>query len=148
MPFTSLRSPAFHKTYLKVTGFLVASFGPVCCLGTLPELAEPARWTLDLLSLPLDGRESLDDSTARLILALLGGFLWGYGVTIWCLSAYVYDKAPEMVRRAVLTGLCAWFVLDSLGSVMGGHASNAGWNVLVLLLFVGPLWWPARPAAA
>ena len=138
------RTPEFHKKYLKVTGFLVASFAPICFLGTMPEFAEPGRWTLDILSWPLDGRESLEDSTARFLSALLGGFLLGYGVTIWCLSSFVYDKAPEMVRRCVLIGLCSWFLLDSMGSIAGGHASNAIWNIFVLLSFVGPLWLPAN----
>lgn len=138
------RTHKFHKKYLKVSGFLVAVFGPICFLGTIPETAEMARWTLDVLSWPLDGRESLDDSTARLLSALLGGFLLGYGVTIWSLSVYVYDKAPEMVRRSVLIGLCSWFILDSSGSIAGGHPSNALWNILVILSFVGPLWLPAK----
>lgn len=139
------RTQQFHKKYLKVSGFLVALFGPICFLGTMPEFAEPARLTLDLLSWPVDGRESLDDSTVKLVSALLGGFLLGYGVTIWLLSSLVYDKAPEMVRRAVLIGLCSWFFLDSCGSIAGGHASNAAWNILVLLAFVGPLWLPVKP---
>lgn len=138
------RTHEFHKKYLKISGFLVALFGPICFLGTIPELAEPARLTLDLLSWPIDGRESLDDSTVKLVSALLGGFLLGYGVTIWSLSSLVYDKAPEMVRRAVLIGLCSWFVLDSSGSIAGGHSSNAVWNILVLISFVGPLWLPAK----
>jgi len=121
----------------------VASFAPICFLGTMPEFAAPGRWTLDLLSFPIDGRESLDDTTARLLSAVLGGFLLGYGVTIWKLS-FVYDKAPELIRKTVLTGLCSWFFLDSSGSIAGGHASNALWNILVLLAFVGPLWLPAK----
>ncbi len=137
-----IRTHEFYKRYLKVSGFLVASFGPICFLGTMPEFAEPGRWTLDVLSWPLDGRESLDDTTARFLSALLGGFLLGYGVTIWKLSA-VYDKAPELVRKAVLVGLCSWFILDSSGSIAGGHASNALWNIPILFAFVGPLWLPA-----
>ena len=138
------RTHSFHKQYLKVTGFLVAGFGPVCFLGTMPEFAEAGRWILDLLSWPLDGQESLHDSTARFLAAILGGFLLGYGVTIWCLSSMVYNKSPEMVRRSVLIGLCSWFVLDSLGSITGGHASNVAWNAVILLFFVGPLWLPAK----
>jgi hypothetical protein len=42
-----------------------------------------------------------------------------------------------------LAGVLAWFVLDSTGSVLSGNASNAFFNVLVLLLAVGPLWRPA-----
>ena len=138
-----VRTHKFYTQYLKVTGFLVACFGPICFLATMPEYAEPERWTLGLLSYPIDGRESMNDTTARLLSAVLGGFLLGYGVTIWKLSA-VYSKAPELIRKTVVTGLCAWFVLDSSGSIAGGHAFNALWNIPILLAFVGPLWLPAR----
>ena len=80
----------------------------------------------------------------RFLSALTGGFLLGWGVTVWLLATTVYDKAPEAVRRVVLFGLLSWFVLDSSGSIASGNASNALFNVLVLLLAVGPLWRPAK----
>ncbi|MEO0983413.1 MAG: hypothetical protein AAFX03_12265 [Pseudomonadota bacterium] len=133
-----------HKFWLKITAIVVGAFGPVFFLGTIASTAEPARWTLDLLSWPLDGLQTYDDDTTRFLSALTGGFLLGWGVMIWLLSGRVYDAAPESVRRAVLTGLLAWFVLDSAGSVTAGALSNVGFNVIVLLVAVGPLWRPAR----
>ncbi|MEM6634008.1 MAG: hypothetical protein AAF694_30310, partial [Bacteroidota bacterium] len=73
-----------------------------------------------------------------------GGFLLGWGVMIWLLSVWVYDQAPEAVRKTVLIGILSWFVLDSSGSIASGNASNVLFNVLVLLLAVGPLWRPAK----
>ena len=135
---------ATHRFWLKITAIVVGSFGPVFFLGTMAATSEPARWTLDLLSWPLDGGTTYADPDTRFLSALTGGFLLGWGVMIWCLSAWVYDAAPEAVRRSVLTGVLAWFVLDSAGSIASGNASNAAFNVLVLLVAVGPLWWPAR----
>jgi biotin transporter BioY len=135
---------SFHKFWLKITAIVVASFGPVFFLGTMPATSEPARWTLDMLSWPLDGATTFSDPDARFLSALTGGFLFGWGVMIWCLSTWVHDTAPEGVRRSVLVGLLAWFVLDSAGSVASGNASNVLFNVLVLLVAVGPLWRPAR----
>jgi hypothetical protein len=63
---------------------------------------------------------------------------------IWCLSSWVYDAAPEAVRRSVLASVLAWFCLDSAGSVASGNPSNAVFNVLVLVVAVGPLWRRAR----
>ena len=63
---------------------------------------------------------------------------------IWCLSKWVYDKAPEMVRKSVLAGALSWFILDSLGSVASGNESNAFFNIVVLFAAVGPLWWSAE----
>ncbi len=137
-------SHTFHKFWLKITAVVVGSFGPVFFLGTMLATAEPARFTLDLLSWPLDGVQVFDAPTTRFLSALTGGFLFGWGVMIWCLSVWVYDKAPEGVRKTVLTGVLAWFCLDSAGSVTSGNPSNALFNVLVLLIAVGPLWRPAN----
>lgn len=134
----------YHKFWLKITAFVVGSFGPVFFLGTMLSTAEPARWTLDFLSFPVDGVQNYEAATTRFLSALTGGFLFGWGICIWCLQQWVYDKAPEGVRKSVLAGLLAWFVLDSSGSIASGNASNALFNVIVLLLAVGPLWRPAK----
>jgi hypothetical protein len=134
----------FYKTWLKVTAIVIASFGPVFFLGAFASTSEPARFTLDLLSLPLDGHQSFAEPTTRFLSALTGGFLLGWGVTIWLLSGIVYDASPEGVRRAVIAGLLSWFVLDSAGSILSGNASNVVFNILVLLLAVGPMWRPAK----
>lgn len=129
-----------HKRWLKVTAVVIGSFGPVFSLGTRPATAEPARLTLDLLHWPIDGATTFAHADTRFLSALTGGFLFGWGVMVWCLSGRAYDLAPEAVRRAVLAGLCAWFVLDSAGSIAAGVPSNALFNVLVLALAAGPLW--------
>jgi hypothetical protein len=136
-----------HKGWLKVSALVIGSFGPVFFLGTMAPTAGPARWTLDLLSWPIDGGTTFAHPDTRFLSALTGGFLLGWGVTVWCLSTWVYDLAPEAVRRAVLAGLCSWFVLDSAGSLASGNGSNALFNVLVLALAAGPLWLPARDVA-
>ncbi|MEY3242409.1 MAG: hypothetical protein RIR11_3848 [Bacteroidota bacterium] len=134
----------FHKFWLKITAVVVGSFGPIFFLGTMASTIEPARLTLDLLSWPIDNATTYNDPDTRFLSALTGGFLLGWGVTIWLLSIWVYDKAPEGVRKTVLTGLLCWFFLDSSGSIASGNASNAFFNVIVLLLAVGPLWRPAK----
>lgn len=139
-----MMSHSFHKFWLKITAFVVGSFGPIFFLGTMPSTSESARWSLDLLSFPLDGAQQFTDPTTRFLSALTGGFLLGWGVMIWALSVWVYDKAPEACRRAVLSGLLAWFCLDSVGSITSGHASNVIFNLLVLMLAVGPLFGPAK----
>jgi hypothetical protein len=58
----------------------------------------------------------------------------------------LYDIAPEAVRQIVVTSLLSWFVLDSAGSIASGNASNAVFNIIVLLIGVGPLWRKAKDA--
>jgi hypothetical protein len=141
---SSIMSHKFHKFWLKITAIVVGAFGPVFFLGTMGSTLEPARLTLDILSWPIDGVTTYSSPDTRFLSALTGGFLLGWGVMIWCLSSWVYDKAPEAVRRTVLIGILSWFFLDSAGSIASGNTSNAFFNILVLLLAVGPLWHPAR----
>jgi hypothetical protein len=133
-----------HRFWLKITAIVVGSFGPVFFLGAMSPGSGPARLTLDLLGWRLDHPSNFDADDTRFLSALTGGFLLGWGVMIWCLSSWVYPLAAEPVRRTVLASLLAWFCLDSAGSIASGNPSNAGFNVLVLLLAVGPMWRPAR----
>lgn len=139
-----MASQAVHKRWLKVAAVVIGSFGPVFFLGTMPATAEPARLTLDLLGWPLDGATTWTSPDTRFLSALTGGFLLGWGVLVWRLAGDLHDLAPEAVRRAVVASILSWFVLDSAGSVASGNAANVVFNVLVLLLAVGPMWRPAR----
>lgn len=138
-----MRSHTFYKFWLKISAIAIAGFGPILFLATMPAFTEPARWSLDLLTWPIDGFPSYESAEIRFLSALTGGFLFGWGIMVWCLSAWVYDHAPEGVRKSLLVGACSWFVLDSAGSITSGNWPNALWNVLVLLLVVGPMWLPA-----
>lgn len=137
-------SHKFYKLWLAVSAIVIGIFGPVFALGTMLPTSELARWTLDLLSWPIDGVQSYADATTRFLSALTGGFLFGWGVMVWCLRQWVFDAAPEGVRRALLTSTLAWFFLDSAGSIASGNPLNAFFNIIVLLLVVGPMWRPAR----
>lgn len=132
-----------HKSWLKVTAIVIASFGPVFFLSTMIETAGPSRITLDILSWPLPTLHSFEAQTTRFLSALTGGFLFGWGIMVWALSGEAYDAAPEAVRKAVLTGLIAWFCLDSAGSVASGTWPNVFFNIIVLVIGVGPMWRPA-----
>ncbi|MCE2994148.1 MAG: hypothetical protein ACK5RG_10900 [Cyclobacteriaceae bacterium] len=107
-----IRTHQFHKFWLKITAVVVGSFGPIFFLGTMTTTMEPARFTLDLLSWPIDGITTYQSPDTRFLSALTGGFLLGWGVMIWFLSIWVYDHAPEAVRKSVLIGILSWFFLD------------------------------------
>jgi hypothetical protein len=134
----------FHKFWLKITAIVIGCAAPIFFFGTMQSTSEPARLTLDMLSFPIDNVQSYSEPTIRFLSALTGGFLLGWGVMVWCLSIWVYDKAPEQIRKTVVISLLSWFVLDSSGSIASGNSANAIINIFVLLLAVGPLWRPAK----
>ncbi|MBY5931632.1 hypothetical protein KUV51_01370 [Tateyamaria omphalii] len=134
----------FQKFWLKITALVIGGFAPVMLLGTMTATSAPLQFTMDVLGMPLDGLPLYGDDASRFLAAIMGGLMLGWGATIWCLQAWVYDAAPEGVRRTVVTGLCLWFVLDGIGSVLAGQASNVLFNLLILVSAIGPLWRPAR----
>lgn len=140
---TTIRSHEFHRLWLKVSALIIASFAPVFFLATLSATSAPAALILDIVSWPMDGAPDVDVPAVRYISALSAGFLLGWGVLVWALQAWVYDDAPDAVRRSVVLGFVAWFLIDTLGSVLSGIPLNAVFNTIVLFLGVGPLWRPA-----
>jgi len=58
---------SYHKFWLKVTAVVVGSFAPVFFLGTMEPTMEPARFTLDILSWPLDGATTYTSPDTRFL---------------------------------------------------------------------------------
>lgn len=133
----------FHKFWLIITAIVVGSFGPIFSLGTTIETSAFPSWTLDVLSWSM-GTHNYEAPTTRFLTALTGGFLFGFGMCILLLQKWVYDKAPNETRKAVVGGLLSWCILDSIGSITSGNSINAFFNVIVILIAVGPLWRPAK----
>ncbi|OAV46246.1 hypothetical protein A3850_018495 [Lewinella sp. 4G2] len=145
--FTStpfFRTPTGHRFWLRISAIVIGSFGPIFMLGAWLPTAEAARWSLDLLSWPLDGDTRYTDPDTRFLSALTGGFLMGWGMMVWGISRWVPNEGLNAARRSLVLGFLAWFITDSVGSVLAGAASNVGFNILILLIGVGPLWWRAR----
>ena len=134
---------SIHKRWMKFTAIVVGCFGPLFLLASLG-ITKPAEIALDILSWPLDGKQTYDDNTLQFLSALTGGFLLGWGIMIWCLATWVYDLAPEKVRKSLLVGICTWFIFDSIGSIGSGNSTNAVWNAIVLIIGIGPMWLPAK----
>ncbi len=88
---SKIRSTSFHKFWLKITAIVIGSFGPIFFLGTMISTMEPARFSLDLLTWPVDGSITYESADTRFLSALTGGFLFGWGIMVWCLSVWVYD---------------------------------------------------------
>ncbi len=139
-------SGSLHKLWLKIAALAIGLGGPVLTLSTMPAYSGPARYALDLLTWPLDGFPSYQSQEMWFLSAVTGGVLVGWGVMMWCLSIWLYDLAPEAVRKTYVASILCWFVFDSLGSITSGYWPNAVWNVLFLIVLVGPMWRPAREA--
>lgn len=126
--------------WLKVASATIIIFGVLFFLSTMPPLSAPMAFLFDLVIWPLDGADDLAAPASRLLLAISGGVLLGWGIMLWLIVTRLYPNDPRLARTLILTSVCCWFVVDSLGSVIAGAPLNVLFNIVFLELFVIPLW--------
>jgi hypothetical protein len=132
-------SPQANLTVMKSAAALVVGFGILSVLGAYPATAEPLRVLIDLIFWPVDGMEDLSAPATRLICAIGGGLMVGWGLMLWQVVTRLYPRDPALARQMILTSVSAWFLVDSAGSLAAGAPLNALLNIGFLLAFVLPL---------
>lgn len=131
--------------WLRAGAVIVIAFGVLIAAAAMPALRGPAELLLDLVYWPVDGAETAGGAAARLLSAITGGVMTGWGVMLWLIASELYPQRPALGRRIILLSVGSWFVVDSAMSVAAGAPLNALFNVGFLLIFVLPVW---RPVAA
>lgn len=124
---------------LKFGSALVVGFGILIALAAHPGTAGPARFLLDLIIWPIDGVGNTSAPEMRLLSAVSGGVMVGWGILLWQISTRLYAKDPELAKSLILTSIAAWFIVDSSASLLAGVPLNALLNTSFLVVFGWPL---------
>jgi len=124
--------------WLKAAAAIVVAFGSVIALAAHPLGATPAGLLADLVFWPLDGRQQITSPEARLLCAISGGLMVGWGVMLWLVASRLYPRDPALARLLFVASVLAWLVVDSLGSVVAGAPLNALLNVGFVALLLLP----------
>jgi hypothetical protein len=130
--------------WLKLGSALTIFFGALIAAAAVPAMSGPVQFLADLIFFPLDGLQSVAAEETRLINAIGGGVMVGWGVMLWMVSTQLYPKEPVLAGKIIMTSIIVWFVIDSAGSVFAGAPLNALGNVSFLLIFCLPLWWSRK----
>lgn len=127
---------AHTQTWLKAASAIVIGFGLLLAAGAWPPLAAPLVFLADLVIWPLDGLETLAAPETRVFMAISGGVMVGWGVTLWKLADHLMPEHLDAVRSITMTGLYSWFAVDSIGSIAADVPLNALANVSFVVLFL------------
>ena len=125
--------------WLKTGSILLIGFGLLCFLSLFTPVAAIGRGLIDFVIWPIDGAQSFSATETRLLLAIGGGLMVGWGEMLWLVTTLVYRNDPALGRKLILPAILAWFVIDSAGSVLAGVGLNAILNVSFLVIFGMPL---------
>ncbi len=131
------RTRAYH--WLKGGSAFVTATGLAVALAAWPQTGAPIALLADLAFWPPDGAQSLAAGETRLLAAIGGGVMAGWGVTMWRIVDRLYLENPALARSFIMPGLLLWFAVDSLGSLISGGALNVVGNVGFLALFMVPI---------
>lgn len=121
--------------WIKTAAFLLCIAGGLAvALGAHPATAWPANLFVDMAFWPPDGAQSIDSDAARFLAAVGGGGFAGFGVMLWRAADRVAFESSLL-----LSGLLAWFAIDTTFSVIAGAPMNALYNLGILFIFLVPV---------
>ncbi|MDH4441032.1 MAG: hypothetical protein QE284_11665 [Rhizobium sp.] len=139
-------TPAFTTTWLKLTSLFLIVFGLIVALGAHPLTATPVTWLADLIVWPFDGTQSLVAPETRLLAAISGGVMVGFGTMMWLVVSRLLATDPALTRLLLVEATLAWFLVDSTGSLVAGAPVNVALNTVLMLAIVVPAWGLGRRA--
>jgi len=126
--------------WLKFGSALTIFFGLLVAAAATPIGAAPAQFLADLIFFPIDSAQDLAAPETRLMSAIGGGVMAGWGVMLWMLSTRLFPSDQALAAKLIITSIVTWFVIDSTGSILAGAPLNVAFNLSFLLIFGVPLW--------
>jgi len=132
----SLTSSIF---YLKIAAGILIAFGVLFFCVLFPPFYPIANFLVDLVFLPLDGKQAFTTPESNILIAILCGISVGWGVMIYMVTQSVYAADPKLGGRIILTAIITWFVIDSTASIWVGAWFNAILNLGFFATFAAPI---------
>lgn len=127
------------QNWLKAAADLVIIFGVIVALGAHPATDGVPLFFLELI-VGSPGVAEMETTVAmRLLSAIAGGVMVGWGVTLYYVAGPVLEMDPGLARRIIGAGVISWFLVDSTGSVIAGAPLNVLGNLVFLAAFLLPL---------
>lgn len=133
-------SQDFAALWLKITSLLIIALGLLVAFGAHPATALPATWLTDIVFWPFDGLQTLEAPAARVLAAISGGVMVGWGLMIWLVIDRLLPADPRLARLLVVESTLAWYLVDSTGSFVSGATVNVLLNTVLMLTIVMPAW--------
>ncbi|NJM83823.1 MAG: hypothetical protein HC844_16445 [Tabrizicola sp.] len=133
---------------LRLAAGITMAFGLTTALAAYPPTAGFTVMLTDLLVWPMDGAETGGSAEARLLYAIAGGVLVGWGWLIWQLAGDAIVRNPDGIRMLIRQSVMAWFAVDGIASLLAGAPLNLVGNLVFLALFLIPTALPGRSVSA
>lgn len=130
----------FWKNWLTIWAWGVIVFGAILGLFTFPATEGPSRLFYALIQKPVPAQP---DDYFRFAMGLMGCISMGWGLTMLTCFKAAWMMEPDKAKgiwRSFTFAVLFWFVTDSIASIYTGFPFNAVSNIVLVVLYVIPIW--------
>ena len=131
--------PGTVVRWVEVGALVTIATGLVAAAASHPGGEGPWRVLLDLLAWPLDGEPARFAPETSAVNAVTGGVMVGWGTLMYVVARGPFARGDTTLATPMLCSVVAWFVVDSIGSLLAGVPGNVLLNVAFLVLLALPL---------
>jgi hypothetical protein len=125
------------KAWMQVWSLGVVGFGLLLALAGHPATDAPARLFYDLIFHANGAPVQFESPAERLTVCILGCVMIGWGFTVLAIARQGQGSAP--LWRSTTLAVLAWYVSDSMYSLINGAPLNAASNTLLLATYLIPV---------
>lgn len=137
-------SRSTRSKFMMFVSIIFAFYAVLWGLAPFDNINLPSRLILDSLDWPIDNFSVPLDKSTKLLSAIGAGLLGAISIF---LGGIVVPAIRDDNKKIILTTIYAmttWYVIDGIGSIASGVASNILFNSVYLVLVLIPLLWKGK----
>ena len=128
-----------YIVWLKIACVTTLVIGLVAAFAASEATDDLWLWLFDLLDYPVDDNPSGFTAESFALNAVTGGVLVGWATLMYLIAAREFATGKFRLAGPMIASIVAWFIVDSIGSLVAGLPGNVILNVLFLGIFLPPL---------
>jgi len=141
-------SRSTRSKFMMGVAIIFAVYSVLWGLAPYESINFPARFILDLADWPPgDFSDSLDRNT-KFLSAIGAGLLCAVSIFLGGIVVPAIREGNKSIIRTTIFAMTAWYIIDGVGSIASGVASNVFFNSVYLCLILIPLLWKGKEEKA
>lgn len=133
-----------RSKFMMVVAIIFAVYAVLWGLAPYDNINFPARVILDLADWPLDNYAIPFDQNTKFLSAIGAGLLFAISIFLGGIVVPAIREGNTSIIRTTIFAMTSWYVIDGVGSIFSGVASNVFFNSIYLCLILIPLLWKDR----
>lgn len=134
-------SPQSAARMMRIAAWITLLSGIGIAAALVPGLERMFNGFLAIVIPGSEGMAALTTTEAKMITAIDGGLLAGFGVMLLLIVVPAIEAGNDVIKRAATIAILVWFVVDGTGSAIAGAPLNIVSNSVFLIAYLVPLFW-------